>query len=518
MATNVTVIPPRAVRPDTLRVAAYCRVSSDSADQLHSYAAQIQYYTDLIQNHDGWDLVDVYADEGITGTRMDKREDFNRLLADCRKGKIDKVLVKSISRFARNTRDCLASLRELFRLGVSVLFEKENIDTGTLTTELMVSVSSSLAQQESVSTSQNQRMSYQRRMERGEFITNTAPFGYKLVDGKRLEIVPEEAEQVRWMFASYLSGNSLYWIADEMTKRGFLTREGKPYWQHTTVLYILTNEKYIGDALVRKTVTSSFPYVKSRNIGDEDQYYIENSHPTIIAKGVFNKVQALLHRKAGHRDISHKTYPLSKKMTCGNCGRSFVRKKGRNGRDVWMCWKHGRGTADCPVGRILEAELYTAFVRMYNKLKMNENIVLRPVLKRLEDLNTALQRDNPAMLAVNRAIAQVSEQSYNISKLHTAGLLDLDACTAKLNEINARLTQLRAERRRLLKNEDIEEVIDALRQTTDTVKHGPERLMEFDEELFLSMVERIVVESQTRICFRLQGGIELKELLKETGR
>ena len=145
MAANVTVIPPRAVRPDTLRVAAYCRVSSDSADQLHSYAAQIQYYTDLIQNHDGWDLVDVYADEGITGTRMDKREDFNRLLADCHKGKIDKVLVKSISRFARNTRDCLASLRELFRLGVSVLFEKENIDTGTLTTELMVSVSSSLA-------------------------------------------------------------------------------------------------------------------------------------------------------------------------------------------------------------------------------------------------------------------------------------------------------------------------------------------------------------------------------------
>ena len=171
MAANVTVIPPRAVRPDTLRVAAYCRVSSDSADQLHSYAAQIQYYTDLIQNHDGWDLVDVYADKGITGTRMDKREDFNRLLADCRKGKIDKVLVKSISRFARNTRDCLASLRELFRLGVSILFEKENIDTGTLTTELMVSVSSSLAQQESVSISQNQRMSYQRRMERGEFIT-----------------------------------------------------------------------------------------------------------------------------------------------------------------------------------------------------------------------------------------------------------------------------------------------------------------------------------------------------------
>ena len=518
MAANVKVIPPRAVRPDVLHVAAYCRVSSDSADQLHSYAAQIRYYTDLIQNHDGWDLVDVYADEGITGTRMDKREDFNRLLADCRKGKIDKVLVKSISRFARNTRDCLASLRELFRLGVSVQFEKENIDTGTLTTELMVSVSSSLAQQESISISQNQRMSYQRRMERGEFITNTAPFGYKLVDGKRLEIVSEEAEQVRWMFASYLSGNSLYWIAAEMTKRGFLTREGKPYWQHTTILYILTNEKYIGDALVRKTVTSNFPYVKSRNVGDEDQYYIENSHPGIIAKDVFNKVQDLLHRKAGHRDVSHKAYPLSKKITCGNCGRSFVRKKGRNGRDVWMCWKHGSGTADCPIGRIPEAELYAAFVRLYNKLKQNENIVLQPALKQMEELNAALQRDNPAMLAVNKAIAQASEQSYNISKLQTAGLLDLDACTAKLNEVNARLTNLRAERRRLLKNDALEEVMGALWQTADNVKQGPERLMEFDESLFLSLMERIVVESQTCVRFRLQGGIELKELLKEIGR
>lgn len=176
---EVQVIPPKAARPDTLRVAAYCRVSSDSADQLHSYAAQIRAYTQAINAHDGWDLVDIYADEGLTGTRMDKREDFNRLMADCRKGKIDKIVVKSISRFARNTRDCLATLRELSSLGVTVKFEKENIDTGTLTSELMVSVSASLAQEESISISKNQRMSYQRRMERGEFITCSAPFGYK---------------------------------------------------------------------------------------------------------------------------------------------------------------------------------------------------------------------------------------------------------------------------------------------------------------------------------------------------
>ena len=167
MAANVTYIPPKAAKPEALRVAAYCRVSSDSSDQLHSYATQIKAYTEQIGAHADWELVDVYADEGLTGTRMDKREDFQRLLADCRKGKVDRVLCKSISRFARNTKDCLAALRELSALGVTVYFEKENIDTGTLTSELMVSVSGALAQQESISISQNQRMSYKRRMERG---------------------------------------------------------------------------------------------------------------------------------------------------------------------------------------------------------------------------------------------------------------------------------------------------------------------------------------------------------------
>lgn len=223
MAATVKVIPPKEKAPEILRVAAYCRVSSDSADQKHSYAAQIRKYTEEIGQHDGWELVDIYADEAVTGTRMDKREDFNRMMADCRKGRIDKILVKSISRFARNTKDCLAALRELMSLGVTVYFEKENINTETLTTELMVSVSGALAQQESVSIGQNQRQSYKRRMERGEFITCTAPLGYRLVDGKNLEIIEAEAEIVRWIFDQYLSGFSTARIAEEMTRREIAT-------------------------------------------------------------------------------------------------------------------------------------------------------------------------------------------------------------------------------------------------------------------------------------------------------
>ncbi len=202
-------------------------------DQLHSYAAQIRNYTEEIAQHDGWELVDVYADEGLTGTRMDKREDFNRLMADCRKGKINRVLVKSVSRFARNTKDCLSTLRELSALGVSVRFEKENIDTKTLTTELMVSVSGSLAQQESISISANQKMSYQRRMERGEFITCTAPYGYRIVNKKDLEIVPEEAATVRWIFDAYLKGRSSGWIAEQLTAKGIPSQSGAECWRET---------------------------------------------------------------------------------------------------------------------------------------------------------------------------------------------------------------------------------------------------------------------------------------------
>ena len=506
---QVKVIAPREKQPDTLRVAAYCRVSSDSSDQLHSYATQIKSYTEEIGGQEGWELVDIYADEGLTGTRMDKREDFNRMMADCRKGRIDKVLVKSISRFARNTRDCLASLRELSRLGVTVYFEKENIDTGTLTTELMVSVSGSLAQEESISISKNQRMSYQRRMEKGEFITCCAPFGYRIVDGKYLSIEDEEAQIVRWIFNAYLCGHSTVWIADDLTKRDIPTARDKDAWREQTIRKILSNEKYIGDSLCQKTyTTANFPFNRKDNHGDADQYYVENTHPPIVSRTIFEKVQILMKRKAERKTKPHQFYPLSNKIICGSCKSLFYRRATKNGHITWVCRKHDKKAASCPVGRIPEAEIYAAFVRMYNKLRQNERLLLQPALRQLDDLNTALQRDNPAMLEVNRAIAEAAEQSHKISKLQASGLLDADACAAKLTAIDASLTQLRGERRRLLKNNDIQDTIDALRQTADIVCDGPERLEGFDEALFDELVEKIVVESQTCIRFRLHGGIE----------
>lgn len=511
---EVQVIPPKAARPDTLRVAAYCRVSSDSADQLHSYAAQIRAYTQAINAHDGWDLVDIYADEGLTGTRMDKREDFNRLMADCRKGKIDKIVVKSISRFARNTRDCLATLRELSALGVTVKFEKENIDTGTLTSELMVSVSASLAQEESISISKNQRMSYQRRMERGEFITCKAPFGYKIVNGKELEIIQEEAGYVKWIFDSYLSGASMAWIAQQMTKTGLTSPDGKPAWQMSTIAYLLTNEKYMGDALCQKSFTSAFPFIQQNNCGERDQYYVEHSHPAIISKNTFEKAQKLLHRKGQRTGFQRESSPLAHKMSCGCCGSTLVRRFSRSGYTTWVCHKHDRKAADCPNGRVSEGNIHAAFLRMYHKLRIHDGIVLAPVLKQVDTLSDTLHRGNPAMLSINTAIAAASEQSYHLTKLHTAGLLDKAALSAKQAELNAKLTELRRERRKLLCNEDIDEQADALRLTIDTIRNGPETPSSLDEALFTKLVDKIVVDAQGIIRFQLYGGFEFQETLE----
>ncbi len=520
MSKNITIIPPSEGRPDVLRVAAYCRVSTALEEQESSYASQIRSYTELISQHEGWELVDIYADEAASGTKTDKREDFNRLLADCRKGKIDRVLVKSISRFSRNTKDCLAALRELMRLGVTVQFEKENIDTGTLTTELMVSVSGSLAQQESMSISQNIRMGYRRRMERGEFIASSPPYGYRNAGGGRLEIVPEEAEVIRWVFESYLNGQGIVTIAEEMNRRGVPKKHGEAAWIPYAVACWLRNEKYTGNTLCQKTFTTGFPYISVKNRGEVDQFYIENSHPAIISQEIFDKVQALRKKKKAPVSAPSK-FPLTRKMICGKCGATFYRTVDRHGANNWVCSGHKDGNRNgkgaCPNLSVRERDIYTAFIRMYNKLRLHEGIILRPALDQMEALESAVQRENPAMLEVNRAIAQATEQNYKISKLRASGLLDADACAAKLAALDAQLTQLRAKRRRLLRNDDISEMADALRQTVETLHQGPEQMDEFDEELFNEMVEKIAVDIDHVLRFRLRGGFDVAEpLWRET--
>ena len=240
----------------------------------------------------------LYADKGITGTSTEKREDFQRMMEDCRSGKIDRILVKSISRFARNTKESLAAVRELKSLDVSVYFEEQNIDTAQATGETLTAVFSALAQKESEAISERMRHSYQMRMQRGTFSTHCAPYGYRLVKN-RLEVIEEEAVIIRQIFDRYLSGISMEDIAKEITALGIPTKQNTPFWQVRSIQYILRNEKYVGDSLLGKTYTTlTLPHRKIENKGEGVQYFIEGSHPPIVSRTVFDKAQQLLSRKS----------------------------------------------------------------------------------------------------------------------------------------------------------------------------------------------------------------------------
>lgn len=351
-------------------------------------------------------------------------------------------------------------------------------------------------------------------MECGEFITCSAPYGYRIKDKKNLDILPEEAAAVRWAFDAYLKGNSSKWIAEQLTAKGIPTQNGAEKWQETSIRYLLTNEKYIGDTLCQKSYSCGFPFVQKRNQGERMQYYVENSHPAIIDRDTFKKVQELLRKKAQKKKRHRERSPFALKILCGNCGTMFLRRSSKNGYVTWVCRAHDRSADACHVGRIPESEIRAAFLRMYRKLKCNADTILKPAMEQMNALDAVLQQNNPKTLTINRAIAEATEESHKISTLRVNGLLDADICTARMNVISAKLAQLRRERRRLEENETLDEVMDALRKVRQTILDGPEQMDDFDDDLFESLVEKIIAESQTEIRFRLYGGLELRERLE----
>lgn len=369
-----------------LRVAAYTRVSSDSDDQLNSFAAQNRYYAELISGKAEWRMVDIYADEGITGTSAAKREDFQRMMTDCRRGLIDQILVKSISRFARNTKDCLEAVRELKELGVNVRFEREGIDTANVSSELITAIYAAFAQKESESISGNMRWSYQRRMEAGTFLPPSAPYGYRIIN-KEIEIDPEQAVTIRKIFQWYLDGNSKERIARRLNEVGILSGQNKE-WGRGGIHYILTNERYTGNSLWQKTYTSeTLPTTRHRNKGECEQYYAEGTHPPIITTETFERVQNLIQaRKQNYgKTPPEMTHLLSRKVVCGCCGTMF-RRKPQRGKYYWCCIKHDENREKCHITPITEQSIYEAICRLYYKLKHQSLPILEQMLENLRTI------------------------------------------------------------------------------------------------------------------------------------
>lgn len=325
--TTVTIIQPTISEEQNhkLRCAAYCRVSSNSEDQLNSFMAQTRYYEKAFEKSDREQLVDIYADEGITGTREDKRDEFQRMISDCRKGKIDRIYTKSISRFARNTKDCLKNIRELKSLGITVFFEKENIDTAKLTDEMMITIMGGLAQEESVSISKNLKWSYQKRFEKGIVNVFSAPFGFKLNNGA-LIIDKIQAQIVEEIFDMFLNGIGYQRISEICQSKYKVYKDKFSYYG---IRYILSNEKYIGDSVYQKTfTTNNLPYRKIQNNGQLNKYCIQNTHEAIISIEIFEKAQKLIESRK-HKNIVSES-PFRGKLICANCGTKYKRKDSRN--------------------------------------------------------------------------------------------------------------------------------------------------------------------------------------------
>ena len=502
-----------------LRVAAYARVSSSSEDQLNSYRVQNQYYSELISSNPDWEMVDIYADEGITGTSVEKREDFQRMMQDCRKGKIDRILVKSISRFARNTKDCLAAVRELKELGVSVQFEEQGIDTSKVSSEMVTAIMASLAQKGSESISSNVRWGVQKRMLDGTFISSSVPYGYELFHGQ-LRILPSEAQFVKWIFQAYLSGLNAQSIAEQMNQAyALLGVENTRKWYNTTILYILSNERYIGDSLWQKTyATDSLPTRQIKNTGSKTQYYIEHTHTPIIDRDTYSAVQRLREKRKLDAKYNDDYQPniLKKRIMCANCNVPFQRKL-RSGETKWMCRVHNNSKDDCPTFPIEEAAFHSAFCRLYYKLKHHGGPIFAQMLSNLQRIRYSRMLWSEDVISLNKKISDILSQVQFLTQLQQAGGVDPDTFITSNNKLSEQLRRLKQEKARLL-DTDSDDLADRTRDLMDVLEDGPDFLDSFDAELFDALVEKIIVDSNERLRFRLKNGLELTEQIERTKR
>ncbi len=510
---RVTVIEPIAQERAKLRVAAYARVSSDSADQLNSYMAQVDYYTRHIGENEDWELADIYADEGISGLDTHKRDEFNRMMADCRDGKIDRVLVKSVSRFARNTRDTLYFMRELLRLGVTIKFEKENIDTGKLSGEQVATIYAAFAQMESTNHSSNMRFSVEMRMKNGIFTPSSMPYGYRL-NGLEPEIVPEEAEVVRHIFAAALNGQGHTDICKDLNELGVERGHGRERWHTSMIRYILSNCFYTGDSVWQKTcATDTLPIQQVKNRGQKSTYYVEDDHVGIISREDFQRAQELIEarKKQFYRGSDPSASAYTGHVFCGHCG-CVCRRKVARGTVYWVCNRRNDGKGQCPIPQIPETALTAALLRLHNKLALHGQELLQPLLDQLREVREHELRSNQRLSDIDKEIANISEQNLVLIRLKSKRCIDSALALSQADEMNRKLRDLRRLRRKVLEAADGDEQIQDTEAMLDYLD-GAQWLDETTPDIFENLVERITVVSAEEVKFRLLNGLELAERL-----
>ena len=520
VSKSVTVIPARKhVRKSgdeekpKLRVAAYCRVSTDSDEQATSYETQIEHYTAYIQGHSDWVLAGIFADDGISGTNTKKREEFNRMIDECMAGNIDMIITKSISRFARNTLDCLKYIRQLKEKSIPVYFEKENINTMDSKGEVLLTIMASLAQQESQSLSQNVKLGLQYRYQQGEIQVNCARFlGYTKDENKRLVVVPEEAEIIKRIYREYLEGASMLKIARGLEADGILNGAGKERWHTSNINQILRNEKYIGDALLQKTYTVDFLTKKRvKNNGIVPQYYVENSHEAIIPREVFMQVQEeLVRRRIVHTSPNGKTRTYSSNhcfaqiVICGNCGEVFRRVHWNNrGKKsiVWRCVSRLENTGlFCDARTVLESSIEQVLVTAINQALCDKDSFLSTL------------QDNIATIITHESDQALADIDKRLEELQTE-LLKLATSNADYDKVGDEIHRLRDQKQKLqLENVNLEELKKRIADMSAFLTEQPTALIEYDEQLVRRLIEKVTIyEEKFTVEFKSGVTVDVNE-------
>ena len=513
------------------RVAAYCRVSTDEEDQLNSLDTQVKYYTGKIAENPNWTMVGIYADEGITGTRTDKREKFLKLMRDCEKGKVDLILTKSTTRFARNTVDSLTWIRKLRAMGIGVYFEEQNLDSLKAENETLLGFFSVMAQSESESISANVKWGIQKRMKNGTYSLRFKMLGLRKGDDGNPYIVADEAEVVRALFRMILDGASLGQLKDFLESNNIKTPEGKDVWSISVIRYMLSNEKYVGDVLYQKTFRTDCISKKAKvNRGEVTRYLISNNHPAIIDRDTFNLVQAELARRNNKRKKLDSAvteqgkysakYALTELLVCGSCGGSFRRtSKSAKGRTTyyWRCVsriEHGKTYCKDSAG-IEEQMLHEAICRCLSKMMANSGEVFSLIQS---NLSYAVSGNNAALdvFSIEKQMNELKVDIQQMTELAARTEGDPERYEVELKKMFDQLVILRG-KLDLAKcqasqsdtvNAEVARIMDILKQTDMS-------FTEFDDVTVRRLVECIQVCGNQKIIVTLKGGYQAEEELRK---
>lgn len=516
-------------RKRKLRVAAYCRVSTEEEEQQNSFEVQVAYYTDKITHHEGWQLAGIFADDGISGVSTKKREQFNKMIELCRKKKIDLVLTKSIARFARNTLDCIKHVRILKSWGIPVIFEKENIDTSNMNSEMILTCLSSFAQAESESISGNVTKGIRMGYRQGRFSFRYKNFlGYRKGPDGEPEIVPEEAKIIRLIAQNYLNGDSLRTIKETLESMGIPTATGNQNWSTEAIQRILQNEKYMGDVLLQKTYTADFVEGKvKKNNGELPQYYIKDNHPAIIPRKMFYQIQEEIARRKSKKPANTKKaktnrgrftskYALSERLVCGNCGCYFRRVTWSiHGRKqiVWRCINRLEfGPKSCGNSPSLEeTALHTAILEAIRSLVQGQQEEMASTLQDALIHCIAGEKEEASPIVIEN---KIKELEIEFDRLLVLVVDENDIIDHKLKKISETILKLKRQKKRIECAAERSEVMESkVKEVMGLISAENLDLTEYSDTLVYRIIERITVFSKEEIRIRFIGGFEITQPL-----